>query len=333
MAGLTNHIGLVIDRSTSMEHLSTVVPDVVYSQIAYLARRSKELDQETRVSVFLFADTVECVVWDTDVLRMPSIASLYRPYGNTALLDATSSAIDDLMETPQKYGDHAFLIFVLTDGQENRSRRTSAKELAKKIIELPRNWTLGVLVPDYMGVFEAKSFGFPANNISVWSTQTARGFEEAGSTIQRATDAFMQARSTGVRSTKNLFAVDTANLTAKNVVTNLRKINATRLYVPAGNTLPIAEFVEAQTGREYVKGSAFYQLTKPETVQADKKVIVVHRKTGDTYGGADARSVLGLPDYEVRVSPPSDSDEYLVYVQSNSVNRRLVPGTVLLVTS
>lgn len=330
MSVICNHVGLILDKSSSMRHLEHVVPEVVDAEIAYLAKRSKDMDQETRVSVFLFSDASECVIWDKDVLRMPSLKSLYRPNGNTALLDAVDGAIDDLAQTPQKYGDHAFLLYALTDGQENQSRRATAASIAAKIRGLAENWTLGVLVPDQRSVFDAKSFGFPANNISVWST-TQRGFEEAGSTMRQATDSFMSARVTGIRGTKNLFSVDTANLTAKNVVSNLRKIAPKVLVVPTYNTLPIAEFVEAQTGRSYVKGSAFYQLTKPETVQPDKQIVVVHQRTGDTYGGPDARQLLGLPDYEVKVSPPVGNDGYDIFIQSNSVNRKLVPGTRLLV--
>jgi hypothetical protein len=64
-----NHVALVLDASSSMSHLSRKVVDVADQQIAYLARRSRELDQETRVTVYVFADKVECVIYDKDVLR------------------------------------------------------------------------------------------------------------------------------------------------------------------------------------------------------------------------------------------------------------------------
>src|SRR6478609_5655019 len=88
-----NHIAFVIDASSSMGHLSDTVVEIFDSQIAYLAKRSKELDQETRASVYLFSDTTKNLVFDMDVMRLPSLKELYRAYGNTALLDAVEKSI------------------------------------------------------------------------------------------------------------------------------------------------------------------------------------------------------------------------------------------------
>ncbi|KPC83312.1 hypothetical protein ADL27_47255, partial [Streptomyces sp. NRRL F-6602] len=106
-----------------MSRLSGKVIEVADQQIAYLARRSRELDQETRVTVYVFANKVECVIYDKDVLRMPSLKQLYRVGGMTALLAATLTSQRELAQTAQLYGDHSFLTFVLTDGQENASHR------------------------------------------------------------------------------------------------------------------------------------------------------------------------------------------------------------------
>lgn len=133
----TNHIALVIDESSSMAGHAGQLIKVTDAQVAYLARRSQELDQETRVSVYMFSNTVRCLIYEKDVLRLPSIAGLYRPHGRTALIDATLKSQEDLRQTATLYGDHAFLTFVLTDGEENESRRKPA--------EL-RKWLTGLAV-------------------------------------------------------------------------------------------------------------------------------------------------------------------------------------------
>jgi hypothetical protein len=46
-------------RSTHRKDLITVAD----GQITHLAQRSKELDQETRVTVYTFSNIVECVVY------------------------------------------------------------------------------------------------------------------------------------------------------------------------------------------------------------------------------------------------------------------------------
>lgn len=328
-----NHVVLVLDRSGSMHHLTNDVIKVADNQIEHLARRSKELDQETRVTVYAFDDSSECLVYDKDVLRMPSLKGLYRAGGNTALIDATIKAIDELSETPQRYGDHAFLVYVLTDGEENRSIRRQT-DLARAIQSLKENWTVACFVPNQTGKFEAKKFGFPADNIAVWDT-TSRGMSEVGETIRKATDAFMNNRSSGVRGSKNLFNLEAAvaGVTKAAVSSSLPRLHPGQYrMLDVKSEGPIAEFVESKLNRAYKSGEAFYQLTKPEKVQGTKDIALLEKKTKAVYTGKDARKLLGLPDYEVKV-PPADHPDFEIFVQSTSVNRKLVPGTKLLLIS
>ncbi|MGQ4418770.1 vWA domain-containing protein, partial [Streptomyces sp. SAS_269] len=199
-----NHVALVLDASSSMSHLSRKVVEVADQQIAYLARRSRELDQETRVTVYVFADKVECVIYDKDVLRMPSLKQLYRVGGMTALLAAALKSQRELAQTAQLYGDHSFLTFILTDGQENASHRCpdassrDPRELVQAVAEMMRtqqdNWSLAVLVPDQMGKREAMQCGFPKDNIAIWDATSTQGLEEAGQVIRQATENFMVGR-------------------------------------------------------------------------------------------------------------------------------------------
>ncbi|MEU2051094.1 vWA domain-containing protein, partial [Streptomyces albidoflavus] len=211
-----NHVALVLDASSSMSRLSGKVIEVADQQIAYLARRSRELDQETRVTVYVFANKVECVIYDKDVLRMPSLKQLYRVGGMTALLAATLTSQRELAQTAQLYGDHSFLTFVLTDGQENASHRcpgapsTRPKELVAAVAQMIEtqqdNWTLAVLVPDQMGKREAMQYGFPKDNIAVWDATSTHGLQEAGQVIQEATEKFMVGRTQGIRGSRAVFS-------------------------------------------------------------------------------------------------------------------------------
>lgn len=326
-----NHIALVIDSSYSMSGLSAEVVKVADAEIENLARRSKELDQETRITVYVFNDVTTCLVYDKDVLRMPSLKGLFRPNGNTALIDASVKAIEDLSKTPELYGDHAFLLYVLTDGEENSSKARPT-DLSSKLSRLKENWTVAVFVPNQTGKFEAKKFGFPSDNIAIWDT-SKKGFSEVGKTIRVTTDAFMTARATGVRGSKNLFNIDVSGLSKQTVTKSLKRLHPGQYRVADVNDKsPIAPFVERLTKRAYKMGEAFYQLSKPEKVQASKAVALYDVKSKEVYTGAEARSLLGLPDYEVKVTPASHPD-FWIFVQSSSVNRNLVPGTKLLILS
>lgn len=326
-----NHIALVLDASSSMSFrsLNTQVIQVADNLISYLAQRSKEMDQETRITVYTFADQVKCVIYDKDVLRLPSIATFYKASGNTALIDATMLSIEDLRMTPQKYGDHAFLTYVLTDGEENRSRVYSRATLASTLTTLHDNETVAVLVPNQHGVFEAKSYGFPADNIAIWDV-SVKGMTEVGEVIKTATDNYMHSRTQGVRSTKSLFSTDLtvvnkATVNSKNLVSLKRD---EYMLLKVNDKAPIRDWVIDQ-GIPYQIGKAFYELTKPEKIQPQKQVAIQNIHSGRVYTGPQVRDLLGLPDYEVPVKPDANP-EYRIYVQSTSVNRNLMPNTRLL---
>lgn len=327
---LINHIAFVIDASSSMGHLSSQVINLFDNQVKYLASRSKELDQETRVSVYLFADKVSNLVYDIDVMRLPSLSGYYKAYGNTALVDGTLKAIDDLEKTVQLYGDHSFLLYVLTDGAENASY-ARADKLLSTIQSLKDNWTVATLVPNQMGVHEAKKFGFPAQNISVWDV-SAQGMNEVNNIVTKATENYFRGRATGIRSTKNLFQVDTSKLNTTQVKKKLDELSAAeyQVFPVRADNQVIKPFVESWTGKPYRTGSAYYQLSKKELVQVNKQVMVKNKLNGKVYSGLNARQLIGLPDHEVKVEPGSIK-EYEIFIGSSSINRKLVKGTELIV--
>ncbi len=87
----------------------------------------------------------------------------------------------------------------------------------------------------------------------------------------------------------------------------------------------IRDFVQAN-GLIFKKGSGFYELMKKETIQDNKEVVLLHEATGDLYGGDKARELLGLPRVgKVRVKPVVP-EGYTAFIQSNSVNRKLIGG-------
>ena len=92
-----NHIGLVLDRSGSMNSVRNEVVTVADMQVQYLAQRSRELDQETRMTVYTFDTEVECVYYDKDVLRLPSLKGKYQLGGMTALMSRAHVEIAHLI--------------------------------------------------------------------------------------------------------------------------------------------------------------------------------------------------------------------------------------------
>lgn len=334
---IINHIALVLDMSGSMSGREKDLIEVVDKQIEHLAVRSIELNQETRATVYTFdySNSVECVFYDMDVLRMPSIKHHYKPRGMTALRDATWKALAELATEPQLYGDHAFLTCVFTDGLENASS-VSEWELRKKINGLAENWTVAVLVPDAQCKRAAEKYGFPAENIAEWSMAGENGgMTEVGNTIRQATDVFMTNRSQGIRGSKNLFSTGAEAVNAQTVASlGLNPLAADQFALvpvgPSSHDAEIRDFVQSINAGRYKVGQAYYELTKPEKIQGQKFLAVVEKKTGRVFIGDKVRGLIGLPAHEVTVRPETNK-EYAIFVQSTSTNRKLKVGQKVLV--
>lgn len=368
---LINHVALVLDASYSMDHLQSKVVEVTDELVKFLAKDSQEKDQETRVSIYTFADTVRCDIWDMDVLRLPSMKELYSLRGSTALIDATMQGLDDFDLITEKYGDHGFLMYVITDGQENVSKGKGAnnlvygrvprsvlqKELSVRINGLQDNRTVVAFVPNESGVREVQSLGFPIGNIAVWDATTEKGLEQAAETIRTTAATYTSARSTGLRGSKTLLTLG-GNVDAKAVKQKLTPLKPTEYdIVPVTKVRdkafekplkkptksqpepPKAWFVRIDDFINHVDppfriGKGYYQLfsgeaRKSEKIQGNKQVAVMDKKTSKVYVGAEARQIIGLPDYDVTVKADTNPD-YEIFVRSTSDNRHLPVGTKVL---
>lgn len=345
-----DHIAYVVDASSSMEDRTEETITVIDNQTAFLAQMSQQTGRETRVTIYIFSDpdNIKCVVFDKDVLRLPSIREFYRPEGWTALLDATGLAIEDLQMTMQKYGDHAFLLFAFTDGQENKSRRHFAHSMTSLIGGLGSNWTVAALVPDVNGKLMARRFGFPDGNISIWNVNSSTGVEEAGQTMKDALTAYSGLRSSGGQGTKTLFSTD-AN--AVNAAT-IKAAGLTPLKAGQYNLVPvtkpreakgegvrnkdkhlvweISEFVRNANGGVFKVGQAYYELSKKERIQGNKDLAIFEIATSKVFVGDGVRAMIGLPQEDKSVAPDFN-DKYKIFVQSSSTNRHLVVGTKILI--
>lgn len=330
---LINHVALVIDDSGSMTGLKRKTIEVIDKQVAMFAKTGKAKDQETRLTILTFGSQVDEQAFDREPSRVPDARSYY--YANqasTCLIDGTYEAIEKLREIRQgKSEDHSFLVYVITDGIENSSRR-SRTELIDLINGLNDDWTVAAIVPNAYAQSQCKSYGIPAGNIEIWET-TEQGMEEVGSTIGATYSGYAAMRSSGVKSSKKLFEFKSV-LNKKDVAGKLEPVPAkeyqTLLVRKYDDGKAIKDFVEKMTGEAYRVGSAYYQLSKPEIIQGSKTIAVIEKSTGRMYSGNDARPTLGLPNYDVKVAP-ADFDKFDVFVQSTSTNRKLVQGTSLVV--
>ena len=325
---LINHVIFVVDRSGSMAHLTTTVPKVLQDNLDFLRRQDQLTGQETRVSLYTFSSNTTEEIFDRSLDK--AVIPDYYVAGQTALIDATMTAINDHLTISTTKGDHAFLLYVLTDGEENNSRRYTETDLRSIISRLPNNWTLVVQVPDHQGWRNAQDVGFPRGNIEIWNATSKQGLEEATRSTQRAFTNYYQQRSVGIKGVSNFYSPDLSAVTKTQVRRRATALRSSQFKkYPVRGTYEIRDFVERATGKPYISGSAFYELIKPETVQPYKEVLIINKKTQEAYREG-ARHILGLPSYELKVSP-GDHGDWEVYIQSTSYNRKVFSGNVVVV--
>lgn len=109
----------------------------------------------------------------------------------------------------------------------------------------------------------------------------------------------------------------------------LEEVNPSRFQaLPVDEDCDIKSFVE-KNGLVFRKGRGFYEWTKKVTIQSYKDLILEHKATGRFYTGQAAKDKLGIKGTG-RYSPPDDVNEYRVFVQSTSSNRKLLGGTNFL---
>lgn len=309
------------------------------STIESVRNAAIEHQQDTLVTV------VECgygttslsraVVQNSTVLALkPLDVWDYSVGGGTPLWDSVGLAIDLLQAVPDKDDPQvSFLVLVTTDGFDIHSRKYTARTLADRISALQKTdrWSFVFRVP-----FGNKSalvrLGIPEGNIIEWA-QTEVGVETSRAATSSAVGSYFTARAKGATATTKFYA-DLSNVTTEQVKKELKDISGEVFLWPISEADAGAEirpFIEKRLKRPMTKGAAFYQLTKTESdVQDYKKIVVRDKATNAVYGGDGVRHLLNLPIVgKIRLAP-KNLGNYDVFIQSTSVNRKLVVGSQLL---
>ncbi len=332
------HVGLLVDSSGSMARLTDAVVKNFNSQIEGIWN---DATGHTDLSAWHFSNgrkrlysgnVLHLLLTETlTSSRRPSIErSGYRASGNTGLYDAVLDACEEL--NGGATSNDSYLLIVLTDGEENDSL-TSRSDFSKRLLSLQATdrWTIVFQVPPGHKQ-SAIQYGVPEDNIREWEA-TSAGLAETVRATRVSTQSYFSARAAGATSVKNFYQPDLSSLGTAELKRVLDDVRDQYHRWTVDKECAIADFVGYKSGRPYVPGSTFYQLTKPEAINSDREVLVEHRSSGAIYGGNAARNVLGMPSGNgvvVKFKPGNYAD-YAIYAQSKSTNRKLVRGTVVLV--
>jgi hypothetical protein len=346
------YVGISRDHSGSMGHLRGKAAADYNQNIQALRDASLQSGQDTIVSV------VSCGIYDSPSIHVPyygrrasggvrrevvnsSVNALkpiqpreYIADGQTPLFDSVGELIDMMKSMPDANDpDVIFLIMVITDGQENASAKWKGRQLGDEIMRLQftDRWTFTFRVPRG-GARALEMFGIPQGNIMEWE-QSERGFEQATHVTTRSIGQFYSGAAAGQRSSSSFYA-STVNTSPVEVERTLDDISAEVTLINVGPApQQIRPCIESLMGVKYRLGQGFYELTKPEDVQSYKQVLLRDMATHAVYAGDHARQLIGLPVNTVgtvRLHPEHHRSRYKIFVQSTSVNRKLMPNTTVV---
>lgn len=335
---MKNYIGISRDHSGSMESLRKVAAQDYNTLITTIKEATLAEKQDTIVSVVKCGTGPKAlvqreIVYSTASMLQPLTAAQYDTEGpSTPLFDSVGELIQLLSAAPDANDPNvSFIIMVVTDGGENASTVWKSK-LGQKIRELimTDRWTFTFRVPKG-GSQYLVNLGIPSGNIYEWDPFSKGSMEQSTLATQHAVRSFYTGRTAGIKST-NTFYANMSAVTSTDVRANMKDISHEVTKHPVKNDgIAIKDFVEQELRVPYALGHAFYQLTKREkAVQEYKQFCIFDKATSRIYAGKSARALLGLPTFGTIALAPSDHQNYDIFIQSNSVNRKLVGNTSLL---
>lgn len=335
-----NRIAFAIDTSSSMQGIIKDAIRAFNSNIETIKEQVKATGQDATVSLYTFDDDVKTVFFNRSIDSVKPLGeNSLKPYGMTALFDAAEQCISQLEQLPVGADEDAsYLINVITDGGENRSKPNSEvagnrlKKLMNKVISTDL-WTTAFLVPPANGRDILERFGVPEGNIMEWNPSKA-GVEKYSAANNAGIARYFGARASGQSSIKS-FYTNLRDVSIKEV-RQLNDLTKSAMVLDVKGNDPktrkpweIKNFIEAQ-GLRFNKGCAFYELIPgkktADKVQDYKKVLIMQKGKSDVYGGDDARQLLGLPDRMTKIRP-GDHGNFILFIQSTSLNRALKDGT------
>lgn len=326
-----NYVTFVVDASGSMAQWQRQVSNLLGDLTRSVMDNSS--GQQTKIAYKFFSSPgfkANDVYQDFSANPVPPRYEY--PDGWTALNDALMTTI----EKHKRYktsllGDVAHLIVVVTDGVENMSRQFTTEQVKSEILKLndKDNWTIAMNVPPGTEYRIHQTYGVYRGNVTEWE-QSLKGITETISKNVSGTQAYMVSRAAGATKSMTFYETNLDNVSVGDLK-QCDDFSSTFTSKVVPREMRIDEFVTSVTHKPYMKGTAFYQLTKPEKLQQHKQMIVRPKGSTKLYGGNKVKDLLGIPHFkDVKVTPGNHAG-YDLFVQSTSDNRKLVRGSHVLV--
>lgn len=209
--GLKTRIAILLDSSGSMSSIQREAVDMFNEQVRAIKKGAAEVD--TRVTLATFASNANTpVFFNTDVANLKELDyNQYVPEGGTAMYDSIGNTIETLKALPESSDENtSFLMVIISDGQENASKKYNASRIAELVKGLQdgKRWTFSYLGANQDLTKVSQQLGFHMGNMQVFASNSA-GTREASLVNTVSTSNYMNMRTRGVKGVTNFY--DPAN--------------------------------------------------------------------------------------------------------------------------
>ena len=161
------HICFVLDESGSMYNS---IDDVIEGFQKLIDEQRKEKNGECIISLYRFSNTVKEDYIGKPVDEVPRLT--YSPWGCTAMNDGVGTAIDEigkwLSDMDESERPSKNMIVIMTDGQENASKKYDFDVVKKKIKhqEEKYSWTFVYMGTNLQDLRDANRLGIKMRSVS-----------------------------------------------------------------------------------------------------------------------------------------------------------------------
>ena len=206
---LTTHVAIVLDRSGSMWLIREPTVSAFNEQIKSIQTNSKGF-KRTTVSLVTFSYKPDApAIWMKDADELKELnRDDYVPNGTTALFDAVGWTINEFKKLPDAEDKNtAFLVVVISDGQENSSTNFNSEKIAALVKECQdtKHWTFTYLGANQDLSQVSKQLGIPMANTQAF-TASAAGVQTLSHTHSINNASYFSARGVGATQTSAFYS-------------------------------------------------------------------------------------------------------------------------------
>ena len=218
---VTTLVNFILDKSGSMGSIQ----DSVISGFNEYINSLRNKKGTFKFSLTMFdTESIETPYVDVDIDSVKNLSrDTYVPNAGTPLYDAVVDTIEAIYEKVQNKKNYAIVTVIMTDGEENSSRKHDQKCMKDLIhkLESEGNWTFTFMGANIDAYEAAHQFGISMGNTVTWQstlagTQNAfRGFADATANYAMVMSVAGGGGGSGVLNTKSFYRKEDRDLIEK----------------------------------------------------------------------------------------------------------------------